>query len=112
MKASNLALLGAVAVAVGAVSKKARAPVAASPRRAEKPQRSGNILVRVYQDAADDRLFAVAAGVAFYALLAIAPALAVAVSVFGLFADPAQLAKSVAGAGDRAAGRGGQARAG
>jgi membrane protein len=91
MKASSLALLGAVAVAVGAVSKKARAPIAlVTP--AETPQRSGNILVRVYQDATQDRLFAVAAGVAFYALLAIAPALAVAVSVFGLFADPAQLA--------------------
>jgi hypothetical protein len=54
MKASSLALLGAVAVAVGAVSKKARAPIAlVTP--AETPQRSGNILVRVYQDATQDR---------------------------------------------------------
>jgi membrane protein len=40
----------------------------------------------------DDRLFAVSAGVAFYALLALAPALAVAVSLFGLFVDPVRLA--------------------
>ena len=55
--------------------------------------RSSNIFVRLYQDMHEDRLFAVAAGVAFYALLALAPTLAAAVSVFGLVADPAQLAK-------------------
>src|SRR5436305_7253090 len=59
---------------------------------AETP-RSAKFFVRVYEDAMEDRLFAVAAGVAFYALLAIVPSLAVAVSMFGLFADPASLAK-------------------
>ncbi len=41
----------------------------------------------------EDRLFPVAAGVAFYGLLSLVPSLAAAVSLFGLFADPARLAK-------------------
>jgi membrane protein len=100
MKVSNLALVGALAIAAGAASKRAQAPAAAAASRVaavlpptKKRKRSGNILVRIYRDAQEDRLFAVAAGVAFYALLALAPSLAAAVSVFGLFADPAQLAK-------------------
>ncbi len=38
----------------------------------------------------EDRLFPVAAGVAFYGLLSLVPSLAAAVSLFGLFADPAR----------------------
>lgn len=102
MKVSKLAFVGALAIAVGAASKKAQAPAAAVATRiantvaqlpTRKQRRTGNILVRIYRDAQEDRLFAVAAGVAFYALLALAPSVAAAVSVFGLFADPAQLAK-------------------
>ena len=92
MKVTNLAMLDDVAVATGASSQKAQGPVAVAPIT-QKPAPSGNFLVCVYQEALDDRLLTVAASVAFYALLAIAPAVAVAVSVFGLFADPAQLAK-------------------
>jgi membrane protein len=43
---------------------------------------------RVYRHISECRVLAVAAGVAFYALLAIFPALAALVSIYGLFADP------------------------
>lgn len=47
-----------------------------------------DILRRVKRQFSSDNLSVVAAGVAFYALLAIVPALAAAVSVYGLVADP------------------------
>lgn len=47
-----------------------------------------DILLRVYRSIPDDRIIALAAGVTFYAILAIFPALAALVSVYGLFADP------------------------
>jgi membrane protein len=43
---------------------------------------------RVYRHISECRVIALAAGVAFYALLAIFPALAALVSIYGLFADP------------------------
>ena len=47
-----------------------------------------DILRRVYDGITDDRILANAAGVAFYALLAIFPGIALVVSIYGLFADP------------------------
>ncbi len=49
------------------------------------------ILVRVYGQVAEDRLLAVAAGVTFYALLALFPAVVALVSLYGLTADVATL---------------------
>lgn len=49
------------------------------------------IALRVYSEIADDRLLAVAAGVTFYALLAIFPAIVALVSLYGLTADVATL---------------------
>jgi membrane protein len=46
-----------------------------------------DILWRVYASVIDNRLLAVAAGVVFYSLLAIFPAVAAFVSLYGLFAD-------------------------
>ncbi|MEH2525595.1 MULTISPECIES: YihY/virulence factor BrkB family protein [unclassified Bradyrhizobium] len=46
------------------------------------------ILWRVYERANDDRLLATAAGVVFFGLLAIFPAITALVSSYGLFADP------------------------
>ncbi|HEY0353765.1 MAG TPA: YihY/virulence factor BrkB family protein, partial [Enterovirga sp.] len=43
---------------------------------------------RVYEEIGNDRILAVAAGVTFYALLALFPAIAAFVSLYGLFADP------------------------
>ncbi len=45
-----------------------------------------DILLRVYEDFSDHRILAVAAGVTFYALLALFPAIAAFVSLYGLFA--------------------------
>ena len=50
-----------------------------------------DILLRVKEAQKKDNLSIISAGVAFYALLAIFPAIASAVSIFGLVADPAQL---------------------
>jgi membrane protein len=47
-----------------------------------------DILWRTYSQIGDDRLLAVAAGVVFYGLLAIFPAISALVSIYGLFADP------------------------
>jgi membrane protein len=50
-----------------------------------------DILLRTYKEFNEDRILSEAAGVTFYGLLAIFPALAALVSVFGLFADPAEV---------------------
>jgi len=46
-----------------------------------------DILWRVYAGISDDRILANAAAVTFYALLALFPAIAALVSIYGLFAD-------------------------
>jgi membrane protein len=50
-----------------------------------------DILLRVYHKIWEDRITVVAAGVTFYALLALFPAIAALVSLYGLFADPATI---------------------
>ena len=50
-----------------------------------------DILLRVYRNISDHRVFALAAGMTFYSLLAIFPALAALVAIYGLFADPAAI---------------------
>jgi membrane protein len=76
-------------------------PVSEQVRRAREPDRGRraqapwhipsrgwqDILWRVYASINDNRLLAVAAGVAFYSLLAIFPAVAAFVSLYGLIAD-------------------------
>jgi membrane protein len=52
-----------------------------------------DILKRCYQRLGDDRILAIAAGVTFYALLAIFPAIAALVSIYGLFSDPGTIAR-------------------
>jgi membrane protein len=47
-----------------------------------------DILLRVYNGISDDRILANAAGVTYYALLALFPGIAAVVSTYGLFADP------------------------
>src|SRR5215204_1053878 len=51
-----------------------------------------DILVRVYRGISEDRVLSIAAGVTFFALLALFPAIAALVSVYGLFADPGTIA--------------------
>jgi membrane protein len=50
-----------------------------------------DILWRVYDGISEDRILANAAAVTFYALLALFPAIAALVSIYGLFADPASI---------------------
>lgn len=59
-----------------------------------------DILLRVYNGVTDDRVLANAAGVTYYALLALFPGIAAVVSIYGLFADP----KSIVGHVDAMAG--------
>src|SRR3954451_23681344 len=47
-----------------------------------------DILLRVYNGLGEDRILMNAAGVTFYALLALFPAIAAFISIYGLFADP------------------------
>lgn len=54
-----------------------------------------DILIRAWRNIADDRIVALAAGVTFYGILAIFPALAALVSVYGLFADPSIIQRDV-----------------
>ncbi|HEY6483150.1 MAG TPA: YihY/virulence factor BrkB family protein [Steroidobacteraceae bacterium] len=51
-----------------------------------------DILLRVWQKIGDDHASLVAAGIALNALLAVFPALAVAVSIYGMFSSPAAVA--------------------
>jgi membrane protein len=75
--------------------------VAGRGRSAEVPQdipRAGwrDILLRTRRQIGEDRLSIIAAGVAFYALMAIFPALIATVAIYGLLADPQQVEQHVA----------------
>ena len=50
-----------------------------------------DILWRTYNEFNDDRLMLVAAGVTFYVLLALFPAVSALISIYGFFTDPANL---------------------
>jgi membrane protein len=52
-----------------------------------------DILWRVYGNIGDHRILALAAGMTYYSILAIFPALAALVAVYGLFSDPTSIAK-------------------
>jgi membrane protein len=72
----------------------------AEGRDAEAPHEVGGkgwlqILKRVKTEAKNDNLPLLAAGVAFFALLALAPALAATVSIYGIVADPADVQRQV-----------------
>jgi len=65
-------------------------PAKPAARTAEAaPGRWEDILLRVWRGISEDRILLVAGGVTFYLILAIFPAIAALISVYGLFADPA-----------------------
>jgi membrane protein len=69
-------------------------------RRAERPRaipKTGwrDILLRTKNEISDDHVSMIAAGVAFYGLLAIFPAIAALISIWGLVADPQQLEQQI-----------------
>ncbi len=55
-----------------------------------------HILIRVYNEIMEDRLLSLAAGVVFYGLLALFPAITALVSCYALFADPATISSHLA----------------
>ena len=58
------------------------------PRTGQPPRPSWRqIAVRVFREVGEDRAFLIAAGVTYYMLMALVPALAVFVSIYGLFSD-------------------------
>ena len=65
--------------------------VAETTQSGSKDQDWFGIVHRTYDSISDDRVLAVAAGVTFYALLAIFPAIGAGVSIYGLFADAATI---------------------
>jgi membrane protein len=50
-----------------------------------------DILLRIWKNIGRDRVIVVAAGVTFYSILAVFPAIAALVALYGLFADPATI---------------------
>ena len=54
-----------------------------------------DVLLRVWSNIGEDRVMLVAAGVTFYSLLAIFPAIAALVAIYGFFADPSSIAAHV-----------------
>jgi membrane protein len=58
-----------------------------------------DIIVRTYSETVEDRLFALAGGVAFYSLVALFPAIAAGVSFYALFADASTVARHLSLAG-------------
>lgn len=71
-------------------------PAAGKGRHADTPSELTarnwrDIAMRVFREISDDRVLAVAAGVTFYVLLAIFPAITAMVSLYGLVADPATI---------------------
>jgi membrane protein len=52
-----------------------------------------DILWRVYANIGEHRILALAAGMTYYSLLAIFPAMAALVAIYGLFSDPSSIAK-------------------
>jgi membrane protein len=71
----------------------AQIPASISSRhsRGSTPASWMHILRRTYQRFNDDRLLATAAGVVFFGLLAVFPAVTALVSFYGLFADPSTI---------------------
>jgi membrane protein len=69
-------------------------------RQADAPQQIPakgwkDVAVRVKQEARQDNVTLVAAGIAFYGLLALAPALAATVSIYGLVATPEEIPRQM-----------------
>ena len=58
-----------------------------------------DILFRVWKNIGKDRVIVVAAGVTFYSVLALFPAIAALVAVYGFFADPTTIASHLDGIG-------------
>lgn len=92
-----VAILGVAAGAATemAAALKAKRPRISSPAALPRSAWAG-VLRNTYREIMEDRVQAVAAGVTFYSLLAIFPAITVFVSTYGLFANQADVVDHVA----------------
>jgi membrane protein len=54
-----------------------------------------DILLRIYSNISEHRVLALAAGMTYYSLLAIFPAIAAMVAIYGLFADPTAIGRQM-----------------
>jgi membrane protein len=87
-----VALLGLAAASSGeATAGEAEPRRGAAPARAPGDRSWATIIKRTFSEFSEDRILAVSAGVTYYLLLAVFPALAAMVSLYGLFADPATI---------------------
>lgn len=66
-----------------------------NPRAPAAGRRWRDVLIAVFSGISEDRIFLIAAGVTFYAILALFPGIGAVVSVYGLFADPNKIAGSL-----------------
>jgi membrane protein len=83
-------LLLAGTFALTRMLEEADSPVSVPPKRAGW-ERWKHILYRTYEEIGEDRLLSLAAGVVFYGLLALFPAITALVSSYALFASPATI---------------------
>jgi membrane protein len=70
-------------------------------RRVDRPERIPkpgwrDILLRTKNEIVKDQISLISAGVAFYGLLALFPAIAAGVSIYGMVAEPSQVQQNVA----------------
>jgi membrane protein len=88
----------AVALTAYAAARGGGAEAPARPRPRPRPARKSwpQILGAVWAEMSRDNVSMMAAGVAFYALLAIFPGLSAAISLYGLVADPAAIEQHLA----------------
>jgi len=94
----HLALIAGTVLATLAIQRHVSHLAASEPSRdrAEPIARDWKaILRRTFQQIDEDRLLATAAGVVFYGLLAIFPAVTALVSSYGLFADPSTISTNL-----------------
>jgi membrane protein len=94
----HLALIAGTVLATLAIQRHVSQLAAAAPSRAQTkavPRDWKAILWRTFQQIDEDRLLATAAGVVFYGLLAIFPAITALVSSYGLFADPSTISANL-----------------
>ena len=75
-----------------AAGEKDRGRQAATPSQIP-PRGWKDILLRVFHNISRHRILALAAGMTYYSILAIFPAIAALVAVYGLFADPATITR-------------------
>ena len=86
-------LMKAIAARTAASGQTAPTAVPAPTDCGEAKRGWKEILLRVYRGVSNDRILANAAGVTFYALLALFPAIAALVSIYGLFSDPESITR-------------------